>query len=142
LENVLERSVINPSGPKLRLIDDLAKPYKRLGKNQKTLDAVERDYIIRVLNQTNWKVNGKNSTSQILGLNRSTLRARMRKLDIVKPDSFSPHSGESRFAMQTRLSPSAPPYNPRRNGSYMTHCTNMTFFIVSQGRQVSINLNL
>jgi len=85
LENVLERSVINSSGSKLRLADDLSKPYKRLGKNQKTLDAVERDYIIRVLNQTRWKVSGKNSSAQILGLNRSTLRARMRKLGIVKP---------------------------------------------------------
>lgn len=85
LENILERSVINSSGLKLRLADDLSKPYKRLGKNQKTLDAVERDYIIRVLNQTRWKVSGKNSAAQILGLNRSTLRARMRKLGIVKP---------------------------------------------------------
>jgi len=85
LENVLERSIINSSGPKLRLADDLAKPYKRLGKNNKTLDAVQRDYIIRVLNQTCWKVSGKNSAAQILGLNRSTLRARMRKLNIIKP---------------------------------------------------------
>ena len=85
LENVLERSIINSSGPKLRLADDLSKPYKRLGKNNKTLDAVQRDYIIRVLNQTCWKVSGKNSAAQILGLNRSTLRARMRKLNIIKP---------------------------------------------------------
>ena len=85
LENVLERAVINSSGPKLRLVDDLSKPYKHLSKNQKTLEAVERGYIVRVLQQTHWKVSGKDSAAQILGLNRSTLRARMRKLDIVKP---------------------------------------------------------
>ncbi|WDP85098.1 MAG: sigma 54-interacting transcriptional regulator [Desulfobacter sp.] len=84
LENVLERAVINSSGSKLRLADDLVKPCKRLGKTSKTLDVVERDYIIRVLNQTRWKVSGKNSAAQILGLNRSTLRARMRKLGIIK----------------------------------------------------------
>ena len=85
LENVLERAVINSSGPKLFLVDDLNEPYKHLSKNQKTLEAVERDYIIRVLEQTHWKVSGKKSAAEILGLNRSTLRARMRKLNIVKP---------------------------------------------------------
>ena len=48
-------------------------------------EAVERDHIISVLEQTQWKVSGKNSAAQILDLNRSTLRARMRKLNIVKP---------------------------------------------------------
>jgi chemotaxis protein methyltransferase CheR len=85
LENVLERAVINSSSPKLRLADDLSKSYKHLSKNYKTLEAVERDYIFRVLEQTHWKVSGKNSATQILGLNRSTLRARMRKLGIVIP---------------------------------------------------------
>jgi len=85
LENVLERAVINSSGPKLHLADDLNKPLAYLAKNQKTLEAVERDYITRILEQTRWQVSGKNSAAQILGLNRSTLRARMRKLSINKP---------------------------------------------------------
>ncbi len=85
LENVLERAVINSSGPKLHLVDDLNKPFAYLSKNLKTLEAVERDYIVRMLEQTHWKVSGQNSAAQILGLNRSTLRARMRKLDIRKP---------------------------------------------------------
>jgi chemotaxis protein methyltransferase CheR len=85
LENVLERAVINSSGPKLRLVDELKKRYKDLSKNQKTLEAVERDHIIRILEQTQWKVSGKNSAAEILGLNRSTLRARMKKLRIQKP---------------------------------------------------------
>jgi chemotaxis protein methyltransferase CheR len=84
LENVLERAVINSSGPKLRLVDELKKPRKDLMMNSKTLEAVERDYIISVLEQTNWKVSGKNSAAEILGLERSTLRARMRKLNIKK----------------------------------------------------------
>ena len=86
LENVLERAVINSSSPKLHLADDLDKSYSHLSKDLKTLEAVERDYIIRVLEQTRWKVSGKNSAAQILGLNRSTLRARMRKLGIVPPE--------------------------------------------------------
>jgi formate hydrogenlyase transcriptional activator len=85
LENVLERAVINSSGPKLHLVDELKKPYKDLTTAQKTLDEVERDYIVRVLEQSHWKVSGKNGAAEILGLDRSTLRARMRKLGIVKP---------------------------------------------------------
>ena len=86
LENVLERAVINSSGPKLRLADELATSVKDVSvKNRRTLEAVERDYIFQVLEQTNWKVSGKDSASEILGLDRSTLRARIRKFNIEKP---------------------------------------------------------
>jgi chemotaxis protein methyltransferase CheR len=77
--------VINSSGPKLRLVDELKKPHTDLATTQKTLEAVERDHIVRVLEQTNWKVSGKNGAAEILGLNRSTLRARIRKLGIHQP---------------------------------------------------------
>ena len=84
LENVLERAVINSSGPKLLLVDELKMPLKHLSTAQKSLQTVEREYIMRVLEQTRWKIGGKNSASEILGLERSTLRARMRKLNIEK----------------------------------------------------------
>jgi chemotaxis protein methyltransferase CheR len=85
LENVLERAVINSSGPKLRLVDDLKKQVKDvLSNNPKTMEAVERNHILQVLELTNWKVSGKGSASEILGLDRSTLRARMAKLNIQK----------------------------------------------------------
>ncbi|MBN1849329.1 MAG: sigma 54-interacting transcriptional regulator [Deltaproteobacteria bacterium] len=86
LENVLERAMINSSGPKLRLVDELKKTQKMdLSTTLETLEAVEREHIMRILDQTQWKVSGKNGAAEILGLNRSTLRARMRKLDIRKP---------------------------------------------------------
>lgn len=84
LENVLERAVINSSGPKLHLVDELKKPLDDFCPSKKTLKAVEREYILRVLEQTNWKISGKDSASEILGLDRSTLRGRMRKLNIEK----------------------------------------------------------
>jgi len=85
LENVLERAVINSSGPKLHLVDELKKQHKDLTTAKKTLNEVERDYIVRVLEQTHWKVSGQNGAAEILGLDRSTLRARMRKLGIRQP---------------------------------------------------------
>ena len=85
LENVIERAVINSSGPKLRLVDEL-KPSKRdLPAPRETLETVERNHILGILHQTQWKVSGKDGAAEILGLNRSTLRARMRKLGIGKP---------------------------------------------------------
>ncbi len=84
LENVLERAVINSSGPKLHLVDELKKQHKALTHANRTLADVEREYILQVLEQTHWKVSGNSSASEILGLDRSTLRARMRKLDIRK----------------------------------------------------------
>lgn len=84
LENVLERAVINTSGTILRLADELKKKADSFW-TPKTLQEIERDYIIQVLEKTHWKVGGKNSASEILGLDRSTLRARMIKLNIRKP---------------------------------------------------------
>jgi transcriptional regulator with GAF, ATPase, and Fis domain len=66
-------------------VDELKKPHKDLTTTQKSLETVERDHIVRVLDQTNWKVSGKNGAADILGLNRSTLRARIRKLGILQP---------------------------------------------------------
>ena len=86
LENVIERAVINSSGPKLRLVDDLKAPYPDLVRSERSLEEVERDYMVRILKQVNWKVSGKNSAAEILRLDRSTLRARMRKLKIQNPD--------------------------------------------------------
>jgi chemotaxis protein methyltransferase CheR len=85
LENVIERAVINSSGPKLRLADSLKSPQPDLARSERTLADVERDHIVRILTQVNWKVSGKNGAAEILGLDRSTLRARMRKLKIQKP---------------------------------------------------------
>jgi len=85
LENVLERAVINSSGPKLHLVDELQKANKMIAEASRTLADVEREYILQVLERAHWKVSGKNSAAEILGLDRSTLRARMRKLDIQKP---------------------------------------------------------
>jgi chemotaxis protein methyltransferase CheR len=85
LENVLERAVINSSAIRLHMVDELKKPVKEPSRANQTLAEVERAYILQVLAQTGWKVSGNNSAAEILGLDRSTLRARMRKLQITKP---------------------------------------------------------
>lgn len=84
LENVLERAVINSLGSKLHLVDELRQPTKNVSTSVMTMEAVERQHILEILEMTKWKVSGKGGASEILGLDRSTLRARMAKLNIEK----------------------------------------------------------
>ncbi|MCP4340603.1 MAG: sigma-54-dependent Fis family transcriptional regulator, partial [Desulfobulbaceae bacterium] len=85
LENVIERAVINSSGAKLHLADKLKPSITKSETSFQTLAEMERSYILKVLEKSNWKVSGKNSASEILGLQRSTLRAKMDKYKIRKP---------------------------------------------------------
>lgn len=84
LENVIERAVINSANSKLKLAEGLKAESGDLNNHFKTLAEFERDYIIQVLENTNWKVSGRNSAAEILDIDRSTLRARMKKLGIQK----------------------------------------------------------
>ncbi len=84
-KNIIERSIISTSGSKLNLQGELKPNYRTVSKAFKSLHDMERDYIVTVLEKTNWKVSGKNSAAEILGLDRSTLRAKMKKMDIRKP---------------------------------------------------------
>ena len=85
LENVIERAIINSSGPKLSLADDLSWPvHKDMPKVFKSLEEIERDYITSVLEETKWRIDGPNGAAVILDMNPSTLRSRLRKLEIKK----------------------------------------------------------
>jgi PAS domain S-box-containing protein len=59
------------------------------GRPLPTLAAVERDYILAVLRQTNWIITGPRGAAQVLGLPPSTLANRMKKLGIKRaaPDT-------------------------------------------------------
>ncbi|MCK4986493.1 MAG: AAA family ATPase, partial [Desulfobacterales bacterium] len=60
-------------------------PQQDLSTPLKTLETVEFDHIVRVLEHTDGKVSGKDGAAEVLGLKRGTLRARMQKLGIRKP---------------------------------------------------------
>jgi formate hydrogenlyase transcriptional activator len=86
LENVLERAVILTTGAKLGIVPDLfplsdAAPAAR---QQLTLESVERDHIVTVLQQTDWVIDGPRGAARILGLHPNTLRNRMKKLGITR----------------------------------------------------------
>ena len=87
LENVIERAAIASRGPTLPIADMLAPAGARTvdRSQEKSLVKIERDHMIRVLEDCYWRIEGQNGAAKILGLNPSTLRGRMRKLGIRRP---------------------------------------------------------
>jgi len=85
LINIIERAVVNTSGSKFKLAEELKQNDLTFPEEFKSLYDMERDYLIKVLKKTHWKVSGENSAAEILGLNRGTLRSKMKKMDIHKP---------------------------------------------------------
>jgi formate hydrogenlyase transcriptional activator len=96
LENVIERAVILSPGPVLQLSPRDLKSRTMPGQNTsryQTLEEVERNHILRTLKETRWILSGPSGAASRLGLNRSTLYFRMKKLGIARSvDSCStPH---------------------------------------------------
>jgi len=86
LENVIERAVITSKNSILKLSDRLATSAseKTRAKSSKTLAEMEREHILNTLENTDWKIEGKNGAADVLGLAPSTLRGRMKKLEIYR----------------------------------------------------------
>jgi formate hydrogenlyase transcriptional activator len=91
LQNVIERAVIISKGPTLKVpVADLQAaapvPTPRVQHNGETLreelDGQERGRILEALEQSNWVVAGPQGAAERLGMKRSTLQFRMRKLGI------------------------------------------------------------
>lgn len=85
LANVIERAVINSQGTVLHIVDQFEQPnIEKLSDSARTLEQVEKEYILSILNDTGWRIEGPYGAAKVLGLNPSTLRTRMIKLKIQK----------------------------------------------------------
>ena len=97
LQNVIERAVIISTSPALSIdISDLKfpkvapraeKPVSQRSINgglHNVLEETERQQILKALKQSNWIVAGPNGAATRLGMNRSTLQVRIRKLGISR----------------------------------------------------------
>jgi len=89
LQNLIERAVILSHGPVLQIplqdLDNRTAPRRDNGKDQ-TLEAAERAHILAILKETRWVLGGARGAAVRLGMNRSTLQFRLKKLGIVRPD--------------------------------------------------------
>ena len=100
LINVIERAVIVSEGPELQLTEQvealLMNPVQEKGPKSvdkaepKGLVEVERRHILRTLQETGWRIEGLKGAAKLLGMKPSTMRARMTKLNIKRPESQMP----------------------------------------------------
>ena len=91
LQNLIERAMILSSGSVLQV------PLRHLGtptacghsrKPRQTLAEAEREHILATLKECGWVLSGRRGAATRLGIKRSTLQFRMRKLGIVRPDAM------------------------------------------------------
>ena len=91
LESIIERAVILCPGPVLQLADKLELSSPTISSAIRTLEDTERGQIIKILSETKWRIEGKDGAAAILGIHPSTLRARLHKLKIVRPETKEPN---------------------------------------------------
>ena len=85
LENLIERAVIVSPGPVLRVpLSEIKPPPESVASDNVTLVAVEREHILRALEATNWVLAGPRGAAARLGMKRTTLQSRMRKLGVIR----------------------------------------------------------
>jgi len=90
LEHVIERAVIVSQGSILTIEEmERSEPTAGQGTLPRTMAEAERAHVIETLRQTNGVLAGKHGAASRLGMKRSTLQHRMKKLGIA-PSSFRP----------------------------------------------------
>ena len=84
VRNMIEHAMILNLDTTLRVFPP---SEEALPENQVTsrLEDVERKHILDVLKKTDWRIAGKGGAAEILGMKRSTLQSKMKKLDISRP---------------------------------------------------------
>jgi formate hydrogenlyase transcriptional activator len=82
LKNVIERAMILCEGPVLKV--NRIESEETITQNI-TLEDATRNHIRKVLESAEWRVSGKNGAAELLGLKRTTLLTKMKKLNIKRP---------------------------------------------------------
>jgi formate hydrogenlyase transcriptional activator len=87
LENFIERAVILSKGPNLRApLSELETTEEPEVHDDATLESAERDHILRALRESKGQVAGRKGAAARLGLKRTTLNSKMKKLGIHRKD--------------------------------------------------------
>ncbi|CUQ65145.1 Formate hydrogenlyase transcriptional activator (fragment) [Candidatus Nitrospira inopinata] len=86
LENLIERAVILSQGPDLYVpLAELTAAASQPVSQPTTLEEAERDHIRRVLEAADWVIGGPAGAAARLGMKRTTLQSKMKKLGISRP---------------------------------------------------------
>jgi formate hydrogenlyase transcriptional activator len=86
LQNFIERAVILTAGSILHApLEDLKIPAGAQPEAAVTLRQAETSHILKILRETNWVLGGPRGAAIRLGLKRTTLVSKMRKLGLTRP---------------------------------------------------------
>jgi formate hydrogenlyase transcriptional activator len=88
LRNIVEHAMITSTDETLRLLPP--QPESEEISTNGNLEDVERLHILRILEKTGWRVTGKGGAAEILGMKRTTLQSKMKKLGIKRPGRTMP----------------------------------------------------
>ena len=102
LKNVIERAVIVSEGKTLTfdwwLQDHSAQSLQQASEppSNQTLEQIERDHILAIIEKCHWRINGEHGAAEVLAMHPNTLRSKMKKLGIKRPQSYNvPHLQEN-----------------------------------------------
>jgi formate hydrogenlyase transcriptional activator len=86
LQNVIERAVILSDGRTLQVPrSEFQQTVITGSQTARTLEEVDREHILRTLDETGWVIGGPRGAARRLALNRTTLMSTMRRLGITRP---------------------------------------------------------
>jgi formate hydrogenlyase transcriptional activator len=87
LQNLMERAVLLSPGPQLRVpLTDVVAPVAVIDDGHSSaIEQVEREMIVRALQESNWVVGGVRGAAARLRLNRTGLAYKMKKFGISRP---------------------------------------------------------
>jgi formate hydrogenlyase transcriptional activator len=85
VENFVERCVILSQGSTLEVPLGELQPVNGPAADGTSLEAVEREHIVRCLNECNWAIAGPSGAAAKLGMKRTSLQSKMQKLGIARP---------------------------------------------------------
>jgi formate hydrogenlyase transcriptional activator len=86
LQNFIERATILTSGATLHApLSELQQASREVRRKSRTLAESDRDQIMRALRESQWVLGGPGGAAERLGLRRTTLFYKMRKLGITRP---------------------------------------------------------
>lgn len=87
LDNLIERSVILSQGPSLEVpLGELTPASPKTGV-EPTLEDIQRQHILRALDECNWVIAGPTGAAVKLGMKRTSLQYKMQKLGITRPST-------------------------------------------------------
>jgi len=99
LQNVIERAVILSEDGILRVPGlERKRDFESSDSGGNTLNEMERDYILEALDETEWIIGGPGGAARRLGIPRTTLISKMKKLGIA-------HGRSARLSQADRASP-------------------------------------